>query len=103
MKKTEIQFILNLPMNTVRYIKSFNKGQFTLPKQIRDSLGIGEDFWLKLYVDNGKIIAEPVQKEKKKLDYKKILLSIKGDWFSEDDYKNIRKEVEEKLKKTVDE
>lgn len=38
----------------VHYIESFSKGQITLPKVLRDLLGLGNDFWLKVYEDKGK-------------------------------------------------
>lgn len=87
-------------MNTVRFIKSFSKGQITIPKELRDALGIMNEFWLKVYIQNGKIIAEPVEKEKNKTEYAKKILSIKGDWFSETEHKKIREEVEERLGKS---
>ncbi len=85
-------------MNAVGYIKSFSKGQITIPKVVREALGIGDDFWLKLYVDNGKIVAEPVEKDKNQSDYLKRLLSIKGGWMSEDEIKKNRTAVEKQLK-----
>ena len=85
-------------MNAVGYIKSFSKGQITIPKVVREALGIGDDFWLKLYVDNGKIVAEPVEKDKNQSDYLKRLLSIKGWWMSEDEIKKNRTAVEKQLK-----
>jgi AbrB family looped-hinge helix DNA binding protein len=51
-------------MNTVGYVKSFSKGQITIPKEVREVLGIGDEFWLKLSIENGKIVAEPVEREK---------------------------------------
>lgn len=86
-------------MNTaVRYIKSFSKGQITIPKDIRKIVGVGDDFWLKVYVQEDKIVAEPVKTTKDNKKYLEKLLKIKGDWFSYEDYKKIRAEVENKLK-----
>lgn len=85
-------------MNTMGYIKSFSKGQITIPKVVRETLGIGDDFWLKLYISNGKIIAEPVEKEKNQSDYLKKLLSIKGGWISKDEIEKNRAAVEKQLK-----
>lgn len=86
-------------MNTVRFVKSFNKGQLTLPKQIRDYLGIGEEFWLRLYVKDGKIIAEPIPEEKDKDEYAKKLLNMKTDWFDIKEFKKNRKQIEKQIKK----
>jgi AbrB family looped-hinge helix DNA binding protein len=101
-----IQYKLNFSMQHIKYIKSFSKGQVTIPKDIRDALGIGEDFWLKVLVDNGKIIAEPTEQiedekesEKKREEYRKKLLTLKTDWFDENDYKKMRKEVKNRLNK----
>ena len=85
-------------MNTAGYIKSFSKGQITIPKTVREELGIGDDFWLKLYINDGKIIAEPVEKETNQDEYLKKLLSIKGGWISKDEIKKNRTAVEKQLK-----
>lgn len=90
-------------MNTVRYVKSFSKGQITIPKQIRDEFGMENDFWLKLYTQEGKIIAEPIEEKKMdKREWRKILLTLKTDWFDEgveaEIYKS-RQEIEDRLKK----
>lgn len=85
-------------MNTTRFVKSFSKGQITIPKYFRDMFGMTDDFWLKLYVSNGKIIAEPVEKEKSQSNYLKKLLSIKGGWISQDEIKKNRAAVEKQLK-----
>lgn len=99
LQNTEIQFILNFSMNTVRFVKSFSKGQITIPKEFRDTFGIKHDFWLKLYVESGKLIAEPVEKEGNQPDYLKKLLSIKGGWISKKEIKKNREAVEKQLKK----
>lgn len=86
-------------MNTVRFVKSFSKGQITIPKEFRDAFGIKHEFWLKLYIESGKLIVEPVEKERDQSDYLKKLLSIKGGWISEDEIKENRKMVEKHLKR----
>lgn len=86
-------------MNTVRFIKSFSKGQITIPKDVRTAIGLGEDFWLRVSVYQGKIIAEPVEGEQINKNYPQNLLSIKGNWFSRDEWRSTRSEVEIKLKK----
>jgi bifunctional DNA-binding transcriptional regulator/antitoxin component of YhaV-PrlF toxin-antitoxin module len=80
-----------------KYIKSFSKGQITVPKDFRDYLGLGEDFWLKLYVDQNKIIAEPVENSYSVGDYSEDLLSIKGNWYSEEDTQLVRDELEARI------
>lgn len=86
-------------MNNVAYIKSFSKGQITIPKDIRDTLGMTHEFWLKLYLQDGKIIAEPVEKGGNKADYKKTLLSIKSVLNLEPEAKKNRKQIEKQLAK----
>jgi len=91
-------------MNTpIRYIKSFSKGQITIPKEFRQALGMGDEAWLKLYLENSRIIAEPVEEKKmSREEWRKKLLTLKTTWFDEDAeaeiYKN-RQEIEEKLKR----
>lgn len=86
-------------MNTVRFVKSFSKGQITIPKEIRDTLGITHEFWLKLSTQNGRIIAEPVEKTTTNEAYRKKLLTIKGGWLSLKEYKENRKQLTERDKK----
>lgn len=88
-------------MNTIRFVKSFSKGQITIPKDLRDALGIVNEFWLKLSIQNGKIIAEPVEKEKDKSDYAKRLLSIKGDWLNSNEIKKNRVHIEKQIKQRL--
>lgn len=85
-------------MNTVRFIKSFSRGQITIPKEIRKTIGVGDDFWLKIYIDDNKLIAEPVGEPKDKNKYLESLLKIKGDWFSFKDYRSVRSQTEKRLK-----
>ena len=99
LQNTEIQYIPIISMNTVRFVKSFNKGQITIPKELRDALGMTHEFWLKLYTQNGRIIAEPVAETSTNEEYRKKLLNIKGGWFSEKEYKENRKQLEERSKK----
>ena len=86
-------------MNTVRFVKSFSKGQITIPKEVRDELGIINEFWLKLYIQNGRIIAEPIEKDRDKAGYAKRLLKIKGKWFNENEIAKNREQVERQIKK----
>lgn len=86
-------------MSTVRFVKSFSKGQITIPKEFRDAFGIKDEFWLKLSITGNKIVAEPVEKEIDKSDYLNKLLSIKGGWISEKEIKKNRAEVEKQMQK----
>ena len=89
-------------MQAAKFIKSFSRGQITIPKDFRERLGVSEEFWMKIFVDDGKLIVEPVQSKKTKDDYLKSLLSMKTDWFSDDDYedyKKVREEIEQHVKK----
>ena len=77
-----------------QYIKSFSQGQITIPKAFRDNLGIGSDFWLKLYLVEGTIVAEPVEGMKMSgKQYLTKLKTVKGKWFDFDEWKKMKKEV----------
>lgn len=83
-----------------RYIKSFSHGHITIPKEVRDQMGIGEDFWLKIYTDSGKIIAEPIEPEVKKTkqEFQETLLSLPIIDISEQEIKRNRKQIEKRLR-----
>lgn len=94
------QYTLNFSMGRQKpekYIKSFSKGQITVPKEFRDFLGLGDVFWLKISIDQDKIVAEPVDTHKQG-NYSNKLLDIKGDWFSEEELTQNRQEIEKRLK-----
>lgn len=61
--------------------------------------GMTENFWLKLYINNGKIIAEPIEQENNQDEYLKKILSITGKGFSPREIKKNRNEVEKQLAK----
>ncbi|OGE06208.1 hypothetical protein A3I53_00625 [Candidatus Curtissbacteria bacterium RIFCSPLOWO2_02_FULL_40_13b] len=86
-------------MDSVRFIKSFSKGQITIPKEFRKAIGVRDNFWLKLTIKGGKIVAEPVEKEKNKKAYSQKLLAIKGQWFSPSEFQEARRAVEKRLEK----
>ena len=85
-------------MITVSFVKSFSKGQITIPKKLRNAVGLKDDFWLKLSIEEGKIVAEPVEEEKSTQGYLQKLLTVKGDWFSKEELEVNRAEVEKRLK-----
>lgn len=82
----------------IHYIKSFSKGQITLPKVIRDSLGLGNDFWLKIYEEKGKIVAEPAESTQSRLTYLEKLKEIKGGWYDETEWKALRQQSQNREK-----
>lgn len=84
-------------MSTFRFVKSFSKGQITIPKEIREALGIVNEFWLKLSLENGKIIAEPVEQERNASAYAQKLLSIKGSWINPQEIAKNRKQIEKQI------
>jgi len=84
-------------MDNITYIRSFSKGQITVPKDVRESLGLKDEFWLKLYTDRGKIIAEPVDQKKDTSGYQKKLLTIKSRWFNPKEIDTNRKQIEKRL------
>ena len=86
-------------MDTIKFIKSFSKGQITIPKEMRQILGVEDEFWLRMYIDRGKIFAEPVEQKKDKAAYRQKLLGIKGDWINPLEFAQNRKQIESQLKK----
>ncbi len=44
----------------VKHVKPTVRGQITIPKDVRNKLGITPNTKLKVYVENNKIVAEPV-------------------------------------------
>jgi len=88
-------------MSKAVFIKSFSKGQITIPKKIRDSMGLSSDFWLKVSTDNGKIIAEPVEEEwdRNKQEWKKSLLKMKPIDIDLEEIKRNREEIEDRLRR----
>jgi AbrB family looped-hinge helix DNA binding protein len=89
-------------MEQIKYIKSFSRGQITIPKEIREILGVPEEFWMKIFIDDGKVILEPERTIKSRDDYLKSLVSMKTDWFSDEDqsdYGRIRDEMDDHVSK----
>lgn len=88
-------------MEQINYVKSFSRGQITIPKTVRQAVGLGDNFWLKLIVQNGRVIAEPVEGESSAPSdtYLKDLLKIKGKWLSPLEVKELRTEVRRRLRK----
>lgn len=76
-----------------KFIKSFNQGQITVPKEIRETLGLGTSFWLKISVQNGKIVAEPLATETNSEEYAQQLLGLSGSWFVPTEWKKLRKAI----------
>jgi bifunctional DNA-binding transcriptional regulator/antitoxin component of YhaV-PrlF toxin-antitoxin module len=84
---------------TVRFIKTFSKGQITIPKEFRRTLGMSDEAWLKLYIDNGKIVAEPVEKKMMvKEEWRKTLLTLPSIEISMKEIQKGRNKVEKRLK-----
>lgn len=86
-------------MDNVSFTKSFSKGQITIPKNIRDLLGLKDNFWLKLYTEDQKIIAEPVEITQKSGNFLSRLSSIDGSWFDAKEFEKNRKDVEKRIAK----
>lgn len=84
-------------MNGQMFVKSFSQGQITIPKIFRDKLGLEENFWLKMTLDNDRLIAEPVINSSGSKSQTAKLLKIKGDWFDISDWKKTRREVAQRL------
>ncbi len=90
---TKIRCILNFSMQLQKYIKSFSSGQITIPREFRERLSLGNEFWLKLALVENRIIAEPIDQPHHHASYARKLLGIKGDWFDLRGWKKMRKEL----------
>lgn len=86
-------------MNNARYIKSFSKGQITIPKEVRDLLGIQDEFWLKVWTEEGKIIAEPIEKTTDKTTWRKKLLQMPELFVNQDEIQRNRLQLEKQISK----
>jgi|AACY02.16.fsa_nt_gi hypothetical protein len=83
------------------YIKTFGKGQVTIPKKLRDACGVDNKTWLRVFANGRQIVMEPVNhvSDAQKNERLKELLSMDGSWVDEDDYRKIREEMEDKIKR----
>lgn len=86
-------------MNNARYIKSFSKGQITIPKEVRDLLGIQDEFWLRLWTEEGKIVAEPIEEKADKTEWRKKLLQIPQIAVNQGDIQRNRTQLETQVSK----
>ena len=89
-------------MDHIKFIKSFSKGQITIPKEFRHALGLKDESWFQLTLDQGKIIAEPMYKPPNQNTYLSKLKKMKTNWFTKDCVREIkegRKEVEKRLRR----
>jgi AbrB family looped-hinge helix DNA binding protein len=84
-----------------KYIKTFNKGQITIPKEIRNAFNLGDDFWLKISTEEDRIIVEPVDQKTDNSDYLNKILKIKSDWFSTKEIQKNRLAIEKRLNKKL--
>jgi len=81
----------------IKYIKSFSKGQITIPKEFREELGLENEFWLKLQLVNQVIVAKPIERKITTKSYTDTLLKIKGDWFDPEDYQKMRRDLRKRI------
>lgn len=86
---------------TQKYIKSFSHGQITVPKEFREELGLGDEFWLKLYIDQNKIVGEPVGPKITLKSYREKLLKLDTSWFSEKKWQAESKKIREEIKRRL--
>lgn len=91
-------------MNKTYYIKSYSKGQFTLPKEVRDALGLGNDFWLQLDLQGNQIRLQPVtgakllkEPEVTQSDYATLLKDLDTTWFDHEEYKKMKDDIKKRV------
>ncbi len=86
-------------MMNARHVKPTERGQITIPKDVRNELGITSNTKLKIYVENNKVVVEPVSH----LDilFKDIEEEAKAKGYTEEDLKREIDMVREKLVKEI--
>ncbi len=86
-------------MMKARHVKPTERGQITIPKDVRNELGITSNTKLKIYVENNKVVVEPVSH----LDilFKDIEEEAKAKGYTEEDLKREIDMVREKLVKEI--
>ena len=78
-----------------------------LKDEFREALNLEGDFWLKLTIKEGNIVAKPVASKVKKfnkLEWRNKLLSLKTEWFGEKEIKEIHKnriDLEKRISKNT--
>jgi bifunctional DNA-binding transcriptional regulator/antitoxin component of YhaV-PrlF toxin-antitoxin module len=88
-------------MALTKYIKTLRSGQFTIPREFREILGLADEAWFKLSISKGKLLAEPVKSTnwgKDSVTYLARLKKIKGGWIDEKEIMKNRKEIEKSFK-----
>ena len=85
-------------MNT-KHIKPTVRGQITIPKNVRNKLGITPNTRLKIYVENNKIVVEPVSHLD--LFFKDIEEEAKSKGYTEEELNREIDMVREKLVKEI--
>ena len=86
-------------MMNAKHVKPTVRGQITIPKDVRNELGITPSTKLKIYVENNKIVVEPVSH----LDllFKDIEEEAKAKGYSEEELNREIDMVREKLVKEI--
>jgi len=75
-------------------VKVGKKGRIVIPKEVRDALNIREGSFVRIYVEGGRIVVEPVEDVVEKFkgsvsverwpeDLDDFLLEVSGDWLKD--------------------
>ncbi len=86
-------------MMNAKHVKPTVRGQITIPKDVRNELGITPNTKLKIYAENNKIVIEPVSH----LDilFKEIEEEAKAKGYTEEELNREIDMVREKLVKEI--
>ena len=86
-------------MANVKHVNPTVRGQITIPKEVRRELGITANTKLKIYIENNRIVIEPVAH----LDllFKDIEEEAKAKGYTEEELKQEIDTVREKLVKEI--
>lgn len=88
-------------MKTVTRTKSNDKGQVTIPKKIRDYLGIKTNITLILSIYDNSLLISPLKKStsSEKATYLKTLQKTQGSWSGESSFEAKKRKLELKASK----
>jgi AbrB family looped-hinge helix DNA binding protein len=85
----------------IHYVRPFSSGQITIPKKVRDKLGIGTDTWLKIEVKDTYLTISPQERSvsSDREAYVKKLVSLDTNWFNHEEWQESRDLLKKRAEK----
>lgn len=81
------------------YVKTFSKGQLTIPKKVRSHLNMPDESWVRISVQNNGLLIEPVNSVFNREEYLKRITTMKGGWYSWEEHEKFRKNLDQSFAK----